>query len=69
MFLLGQMARLSEALKNKGIRSFNGIAEPGSARLKGLQAKVGSEDGVEIIIVRSPDAPHTENAGDATPPS
>ncbi|AMU95070.1 hypothetical protein AOA14_10685 [Sphingopyxis terrae subsp. terrae NBRC 15098] len=63
------VALISEALKNKGIRSFNGIAEPGSARLKGLQAKVGSEDGVEIIIVRSPDAPHTENAGDATPPS
>lgn len=63
------VAIVSEALTKKGIRSFEGIVEPGSARLKGLQAKVGSEDGVEIIIVRTPDAPDTEKPGVADPPS
>lgn len=50
-------AIISEALNKKGIGSQAGMIEPRSARLRRLEAKAGSVDGVEIVIVRAPDQP------------
>ena len=52
-----------EALGKKGIGSQAEIIASRSARLRRLEAKAGSRDGVEILIVRPPDEPdHAEKA-------